>query len=92
MDIYKVNAELMAKRNQVISLNGEIARKNVEIACNLEQIKRKDEEISRKNEEISIKDKAVNSTYKRHTLNEIDQPQPYRVLISENRFCGKLNV
>jgi len=59
MDIYKVNAELMAKRNQVISLNGEIARKNVEIACNLEQMKRKDEEISRKNEEISIKDKEI---------------------------------
>ena len=59
MDIYKVNAELMAKRNQVISLNGEIARKNVEIACNLEQIKRKDEEISCKNEEISIKDKEI---------------------------------
>lgn len=59
MGIYEINAELMAKKNQVISLNGEIARKNVEIACNLEQIKRKDEEIARKNEEIFGKDKEI---------------------------------
>lgn len=59
MGVYEVNAELMAKRNQVISLNGEIARKNVEIACYLEQIARKDNEIKRKTEDNFSKAKEI---------------------------------